>query len=279
METRIKRISAEDKHTGFHFSELREYRYLIALFVKRDLFAIYKQTLLGPAWFALQPILMTLVFTLVFGLLVRLPTDGYPAFIFYFSGLVCWNSFSINLSKIANTFLDNAPVFGKVYFPRLTAPIATVCSNFSITLIQYALLLIIAAAYGIGGTAIPVTYRIVFTPFLLMQSAMLGSGFGLLIAAGTVRYRDLIYFLAFALTLWMYATPVIYPFGIIPARFHALMYLNPMTGMVVNFKYCIFGIGSPNLPSLLYSFVFTVAIVLLGVWTYGKAQKNFVDTI
>lgn len=279
METRIKRAGANGGKKDSLFFNTLEYRYLISLFVKRDLFAIYKQTILGPMWFALQPIMMTLTFTLVFSLVAKLPTDGYPAFIFYFSGLVCWNCFSLITNKISNNFLDNIAVFSKVYFPRLTAPIASTISNFTVSLIQYGIVLIVALFYIAGGTAIPITYRIVFSPFLLMLAAVMGFSFGLLFAAGTVKYHDLIHLLTFAMTLWMYATPVIYPLSMIPERFQSLLYLNPMTGVVLNFKYCLFGIGQANIPALLYSIAVTAVVLVAGIFSYGKAQKNFVDTI
>ena len=279
MEERVKHISASSKGSGTSFKELIEYKYLIRLFVKRDLFAIYKQTILGPAWFAIQPIMTTLVFTLVFGFIARIPTNGYPAFIFYFSGLVCWNCFSIIMNKVSNTFIENTGVYSKVYFPRLTAPIAASISSFTITLIQLSILILVAIGYTISGTPIPMTYRVVFAFMLLLVSAAMGFGFGLLVAAGTVKYRDLIYFLSFAMLLWMYATPVIYPLDMIPERFQLLLFSNPMTGIVVNFKYFLFGIGSPNLLALLYSIVFAVCVILIGIACYSKAQKNFVDTI
>ncbi len=279
MEERVKHISASSKGSGVSLKELKEYKYLIRLFVKRDLFAIYKQTILGPAWFALQPIMTTLVFTLVFGFIARIPTNGYPAFIFYFSGLVCWNCFSIIMNKVSNTFIENTGVYSKVYFPRLTAPIAAAISSFTITLIQLAILILVAVGYSVSGTPIPMTYKVLFALFLLIIAAGMGFGFGLLVAAGTVKYRDLIYFLSFAMLLWMYATPVIYPLEMIPQRFQFLLFCNPMTGIVVNFKYFLFGIGAPNVLSLLYSTAFALCVIIAGIACYSKAQKNFVDTI
>jgi lipopolysaccharide transport system permease protein len=278
MKKRQKRLAARNTN-GDGLLNTLEYRYLIGLFVKRDLFAIYKQTILGPLWFTLQPLLTTLTFTIVFGLFAQIPTGGYPPFIFYFSGIVCWNCFSIIAIKISNSFIENMPVFSKVYFPRLTAPIAATISNFTISLIQYVILLIVAVIYIVSGTAIPITYRIVFTPFLMLLAALMGLGIGLLFAAGTVKYRDLLHLLTFAMTLWMYATPIIYPMEMIPAAYRFLLYLNPVTGVVVNFKYCLFGIGQADLPSLLYSIVFTAVVLLVGVVGFEKVQKNFVDTI
>lgn len=279
MQSNIKIIDARGKSSKINFRELKEYRYLIALFIKRDMFTIYKQTVLGPLWFILQPILTTLVYTVVFGFIAKLPTNGYPAFLFFFSGIICWNAFAVVMNRISNSFLENTGVFSKVYFPRLTAPIAATIASFSITLVQLAVLILVAVYYMISGFHVSITFLTVVSPLLLVLASLLGLGFGLLVAAGTIKYRDLINFLSFAMLLWMYATPVIYATDLIPERFRMLLFLNPLSGVVVNFKYFLFGIGEANIGALLYSIVFAAAVLFAGVHCYQKAQKNFVDTI
>ena len=191
--------------------ELWKYRDLIALFVRRDFVSVYKQTILGPLWFLLQPLFSTVVFTIIFGRIAHIPTDGLPQSLFYMAGIVTWNYFSACLTKTSDTFVVNANIFGKVYFPRLTVPVSVVITNLVTFAIQFGLFLLFICYYSLQGAAIKPNVYIFLTPLLLVQMAALGLGFGILVSSMTTKYRDLAYVVTFGVQLWMYATPVVYP--------------------------------------------------------------------
>lgn len=259
--------------------EIWNYRDLIFLFVKRTFVSQYKQTILGPAWAVIQPLLTTIVFTVVFGGLAGLPTDGVPGFLFYMCGTICWNYFSSNITVTSNTFVSNAAIFGKVYFPRLVLPISTVITNlisFSIQLITF---LIFWAVYWLKRTAVNPNWFLFMLPLLLLQMAMLSLGFGIIISALTTKYRDLTMLVGFGVQLWMYATPVAYSSSLIPPKWLGLYMLNPMTPIIEMFRCGFLGTGSVNMSYYLISWFLTLLILVIGVLLFNKVEKTFMDTV
>lgn len=259
--------------------ELWDYKDLIFLFVKRTFVSQYKQTILGPAWAVIQPLLTTLVFTVVFGGIAGLPTDGIPSFLFYMCGTICWNYFSNNITVTSTTFVSNAAIFGKVYFPRLVLPISTVITNLISFSIQLCTFLIFWIVYIFRGYSIhPNRYLLLF-PILLMQMAMLSLGFGIIISALTTKYRDLAMLVSFGVQLWMYATPVAYSSTLIPEKWIGLYMLNPMTPIIETFRYGFLGAGTIDLKYSVISWVVTLFILFVGILLFNKVEKTFMDTV
>ncbi|HKZ43632.1 MAG TPA: ABC transporter permease [Anaerolineales bacterium] len=259
--------------------ELWQARDLILLFVRRDFVAVYKQTILGPLWYLIQPLLTTITFTFIFGNIANLPTDGLPSFLFYMSGTVIWTYFASCLTKTSETFVSNANLFGKVYFPRLAVPVSILISNLIAFAIQFALFILFIAYFMLRGTLITPNWWILFTPVLLLMMAGLGLGFGILISSMTTKYRDLRFLVQFGVTLLMYATPVIYPVSSIPQQFQWIILANPMTSIVEAFRYAFLGAGSLNPSHLLYSFGFMLVAVLLGTLVFNRVEQTFMDTV
>jgi len=259
--------------------ELWKYRDLVLLFVRRDFVSVYKQTILGPLWYLIQPLLTTITFTVIFGGIANLPTDGLPQFLFYMSGTVIWTYFSDCLTKSSNTFVGNANLFGKVYFPRLAVPVSILISNLITFGIQFGLFLVFMAFFALNGSAVRPNIWILFSPVLVLMMAGLGLGFGIIISSLTTKYRDLRFLVTFGVSLLMYATPVIYPVSAIPARFQTLIRLNPMTPIVETFRYAFLGAGSVQALQLLYSFGFMVVIVILGAVMFNRVEATFMDTV
>jgi len=262
-----------------NLTELWRYRDLILLFVRRDFLAIYKQTILGPIWFLLQPVLMTLMFTVVFGKIAQLPTDGLPQVLFYMSGIVSWNYFANCLNKISDTFVSNAAIFGKVYFPRLAIPISVVLTNLLTFAIQFVLFLAFMLYFYLGGSSIKPNAWIFLIPILLVQMAALGLGVGILISSMTTKYRDLTFVVTFGVQLWMYATPIVYPMSRIPAKWQWVMALNPMASVIETFRYAFLGAGSIRVWQLGLSFGMTVVLLTIGVILFSRIEKTFMDTV
>jgi len=262
-----------------NLKEIWDYRDLIFLFVKRSFVSQYKQTILGPVWAVIQPLLTTIVFTVVFGGLASLPTDGVPTFLFYMCGTICWNYFAGNITVTSNTFVANAAIFGKVYFPRLVLPISTVITNlisFSIQLIAFLFLWLV---YLLKGTLVYPNWCLLLLPLLLLQMAMLSLGFGIIISALTTKYRDLTMLVGFGVQLWMYATPVAYASSLIPEQWLGLYMLNPMTPIIEMFRFGFLGAGTVNISYCLISWVVTILILVLGVLLFNKVEKTFMDTV
>lgn len=261
------------------FNDLWRYRDLLLMFVKRDFVSFYKQTILGPLWFFIQPIFTTIVFTFVFGNLAGISTDGLPQYLFYLSGITAWNYFSDCLTKTSTVFRDNAGIFGKVYFPRLIMPLSIVVSNLVRFGVQLLLLIVMMVYFGIKGASFEVTPAIVCFPFLVILMALLGLGLGLIITAMTTKYRDLTFLVTFGVQLLMYGTTVIYPLSAAPEKYKTIIELNPMTGIIEAFRYCFLGKGEFTLASIGYSTICTLIVMLLGIVIFNKTEKNFVDTI
>ncbi|MCQ2122844.1 MAG: ABC transporter permease [Fibrobacter sp.] len=263
------------------FKELWQYRDLYRMFVKRDIVTWYKQTILGPLWFFIQPIMTTIMFMVVFGGIAKISTDGLPQPLFYLAGICLWQYFAESLSQTSKTFIDNANVFGKVYFPRLVVPMATVTSNLVRLAIQMGLFLIVSAYYMIFTSA-PVHPNIyaLLTPVLILILAGLALGFGILFSSLTTKYRDLTFLLSFIVQLWMYATPVIYPMSTITdPRLKMLMQANPLSSIMETFKFGMLGVGEFSWCALGYSAAFAAILLALGIIVFNRIQKTFMDTV
>lgn len=262
-----------------NIKEIWDYKDLIFLFVKRTFVSQYKQTVLGPAWAVIQPLLTTLVFTVVFGGLAGLPTDGIPGFLFYMCGTICWNYFSTNLTVTSTTFVSNAAIFGKVYFPRLVLPISTVITNLISFIIQLCTFLIFWMVYMFNGYSIHPNWCVLLFPLLLIQMAMLSLGFGIIISALTTKYRDLAMLVSFGVQLWMYATPVAYSSTLIPEAWIGIYMINPMTPIIETFRYGFLGAGTIDLKYSLLSWGVTLLVLFVGVILFNKVEKTFMDTV
>ena len=274
-------IRPEERLLHVDFAELWRYRNLFAMFVRRDIVTIYKQTILGPLWFFIQPILTTIMYMVVFGGIAGISTDGLPQPLFYLSGICLWHYFADCLNKTSGTFRANAHLFGKVYFPRLVVPLSTVTSNLVRLLIQMLLFGAVFAYYRVFTDA-PVhpTALVFLTPVLILLLAGLGLGFGIVFSSFTTKYRDLTYLLSFFVQLWMYATPVIYPLSTIKsAKVRSVMLANPVTAIIETFKYGVLGVGSFSWRALGYSAAFCVVLLSLGIVIFNHTQRRFIDTV
>lgn len=263
------------------FRELWQYRDLYRMLVKRDIVVWYKQTILGPLWFFIQPILTTIMFMIVFGGIAKIGTDGIPQPLFYLAGICLWNYFAESLNQTSNTFIQNSALFGKVYFPRLVVPFATVTSNLVRLGIQLLLFVFVYLyfAFFTEATVAPNLY-ICLVPFLILLLSGLALGFGVLFSSLTTKYRDLTFLLSFLVQLWMYATPVIYPLSTIEnPTLKTLMLLNPMTAILETFKYAVLGVGQFRFEYLTYSALFTLFIMAIGIVVFNKVQRTFMDTV
>jgi len=259
--------------------ELWKYRDLTGLFVRRDFVSVYKQTILGPLWFLIQPILTTITFTVIFGRIAKMPTDGLPQFLFYMSGTVVWTYFSDCLNKTSNTFITNSQLFGKVYFPRLTVPISILISTLIAFIIQFILFLGFTLFFWLKGADIKPNAWVLFTPVLLVMMAGLGLGCGIIVSSLTTRYRDLRFLVAFGVQLWMFATPIIYPVSSIPEPYQMLIKANPITPIIETFRYAYLGAGTVSIPNLLYSAGFMLVVLTIGILLFNRVEATFMDSI
>lgn len=260
--------------------ELWHYRDLIWLFVRRDFVAQYKQTVLGPVWHFIQPLFTTVIYLFIFSRLAKLPTDSIQPVLFYLSGITVWNYFSTSLTSTSNTFVGNAAIFGKVYFPRLVIPLSSVISNIVRFCIQFLLLLIAMVWYQFHGSPILFGINWLVIPLLVVLLAGIGLGCGIIISSFTTKYRDFAVLLTFAVQLLMYVTPVIYPLSFFNnSQYKWIINLNPITPVVEAFRYCLFGRGTITSSSILYSVGFMVISLAAGVMFFNKVEKTFMDTV
>lgn len=259
--------------------ELWDYRDLIYMYVKRDIVTFYKQTIMGPLWFIIQPILTTVMFMYVFGNLAGLSTDGIPKPLFYFTGILIWNYFADCLTRNSKTFIENQGVFGKVYFPRLVVPISITISNLVRFFIQFGIFLIIYFYYIFTGASVMPNFHAFLIPLLIVMAAGLSLGFGIIFSSLTTKYRDLTFLLQFGVQLWMYITPVIYPLNSIAPEKQWIVQLNPMTSIIETFKYGSIGTGAFSWLWLAYSFVFMIILLITGIVVFNKVEKGFMDTV
>jgi len=277
-QNRILEIKPQNSVFNLHLKDVWEYRDLLWLLVRRDFVSFYKQTILGPLWFFIQPIFTTIVFTVIFSSLAKLSTNGAPPALFYLAGTVAWNYFSDCLTKTSTVFKDNANIFGKVYFPRLIMPLSIIFSNlvkFGVQLILFVLMLF----YYLLEHRVQPNWYILLFPVVVFLMAILGLGIGLVVTALTTKYRDLAFIVTFGMQLLMYATPVIYPLAAAPAKYRTLITLNPMSGLIETFRYGFLGTGQFYTGAFTYSVVASIIIFILGLIVFNKVEKNFVDTV
>ncbi len=264
-----------------HLADIWRYRDLLWLFVRRDFVAVYKQTILGPIWFFIQPLLTTATFTIIFSGVAKLSTDGLPPLLFYLAGTTPWNYFATSVTKTSSTFLSNAGLFGKVYFPRLITPLSVVISTLIQFGIQFILLVVVLIWYLWKGVAIQPNWVgiLALTPLLLALLAGFGLGFGIIVSSLTTKYRDLSFLVNFGVQLAMYGTPVVYPLSMVPDKYRVWLDLNPMTGIIEAFRTVYLGTGSFSWNSLGYSTIFTLVVLSVGVVIFNRVEKTFMDTV
>ena len=281
-------IKPKDKLLSVDFAELWRYRDLASLFVKRNIITQYKQTILGPLWYVVQPALTVIMYMVVFGNIAGIPTDGIPQPLFYLAGTCMWQYFADCLTKTSNTFVDNAGIFGKVYFPRLVMPVSTVISNLLRFGIQFGFFVIVYLLYAVfnPGCSAHFTWYALLFPLLLVMMAGLALGFGILISSMTTKYRDLQILFSFIVQLWMYATPIVYPLSqtrgkvILGLDVYKIMCINPVTPVIETFKHGFLGCGEfVGWGWLAYSFVFMALLLAFGIIVFNKVQKSFMDTV
>lgn len=277
--TWVEKIAPRNKTFDLRLGEVWRYRDLLGLMVRRDFVAVYKQTILGPIWFFLQPILTTIIYTVIFGKIAKIPVDGLPKMVFYLAGITMWNYFADCLTKTASVFRDNASVFGKVYFPRLIIPLSIIVSNLVKLAIQLGLFLIIWGYYIYNGANIHPNVYILLTPILIIILALMGLGSGMIITSLTTKYRDLVFLLTFGVQLLMYATPVILPMSFIPKKYLFIIHANPISSIIETFRFAFTGAGNFSWGALIYSSVFSIIILFIGMIVFNRVEKNFMDTV
>lgn len=271
-------IDADHSLLDLKLKEVWRYKDLVYMFVKRDFVSSFKQTILGPIWFFINPILTTIVYLVIFGRIAKLPTDGAPPLLFYLAGVTLWNYFSSSLLATSSTFTGNAGIFGKVYFPRLVTPLSIVISNLMRFGVQFLLFILAWAYYFNKGEAHPNIW-VLATPLLILLMALFALGVGMIFSSLTTKYKDLAMLLGFGVSLYMYATPVIYPVSSLPGFFKKLAYYNPLTGIFECFKYAWIGVGDFSPAMLGISTVIILILLMIGIVVFNKVEKSFMDTV
>ncbi len=275
-------ITNRRKLFDIDFKEMWRYRDLVFMYVKRDFVTFYKQTILGPIWYFIQPVFTTIMFMFVFGGIAGISTDGVPQAVFYMAGLLCWNYFADCFNRTSNTFSSNKGVFGKVYFPRLVVPLAGVISNLVKFGIQFFLFLCVYLYFVFQGTHFNINATIFLLPVYIIMLAAFGLGTGMLVSSLTIKYRDLNFLISFGIGLLMYATPVIYPLSVLKESHPEYLWLllaNPLTSILEAFKYAFTGVGMFSWTYLLYSFVVITVVFIWGLLVFNRVQRNFMDVI
>ena len=271
-------ISSEHSLFKLNLREVWDYRDLVYMFVKRDFVSSFKQTILGPLWFFINPIFTTVVYLIVFGNIANLSTDGAPKILFYLAGVTLWNYFSSSLGGTSNVFVGNAGIFGKVYFPRLVMPITIVISNLMRFGVQFLLFLVVFFYYWYKGEVAP-NWWVLFTPIFILMMSLFALGVGMIFSSLTTKYRDLSMLLTFGISLYMYATPVIYPTSMLSAKIQPYAKYNPLTGIFEGFKYAWMGVGEFHPIMLVYSSVIILILLAIGTVIFNKVEKGFMDTV
>jgi lipopolysaccharide transport system permease protein len=273
-------IQPKTKLFQLNLGEVWKYKDLMMLFVKRDFVAQYKQTILGPLWHVIQPVFTTIVFLLIFGKIAQIPTDGIAPALFYMSGITIWNYFSSCLTATSSTFVANAGIFGKVYFPRLVIPLSTVISNMIKLGIQFLLLMVLIGWYAFKGYHYKLTTAILLVPLLVLLMALLGLGLGIIISALTTKYRDFTVLIGFTVQLLMYATPVAYPLSFLKEKSYAAWIgWNPLSPIVEGFRYSLFHSGIFQWQDLIYSSIVIFCFLIFGLWLFSRVERTFMDTV
>lgn len=270
----------ESKHSllDINLKELWHYRDLLVLFVRRDFVTVYKQTILGPLWFFIQPLLTTITFTIIFGNVAQLSTDGAPKIVFYMAGITLWNYFSTCLTSVSGVFNANAGIFGKVYFPRLIMPLTIVISNLMKFGVQFLLFIGFVGYFALQKQIQPNSW-ILLTPFIIVLMALISMGIGLILSSMTTKYKDLNQLIGFGVQLFMYATPVIYPSSSVPQNYQWVVELNPLVGLFDYMRSAYLGVGAFTISDLVYPSLFSIVILVLGVIVFNRTQKTFMDTV
>lgn len=272
-------IKAESSLFAINFREIWHYRDLLFMLVKRDFITFYKQTILGPLWFIVQPLLTTLIFVILFGNIAKLSTDGIPQLAFYLAGITIWNYFAESLTKTSSVFTANASIFGKVYFPRLIMPLSIVASSLLKFAVQFALFILVVLYYSFVAQSIQPNIWILFTPVLILLMALFALGVGMIFSSLTTKYKDLTFLLAFGIQLFMYITPVVYPSSALPEKFQILAKINPLSSIFECFRYAYLGTGTFTIADLLISTLVIVFLFFAGVLVFNKVEKSFMDTV
>lgn len=272
-------IKAQNTLFSINFKEVWHYRDLLLMLVKRDYVTFYKQTILGPIWFFIQPLMTTVVYLVLFGQIAKLSTDGAPQIAFYLAGITIWNYFSEALTKTSTVFKDNANLFGKVYFPRLIMPLSIVCSSLMKFTIQFGLFIVVVLYFTFINPKIHPNLWILLTPFLVLLMATFALGLGMIFSSLTTKYKDLVFLLTFGIQLFMYATPVVYPSSAMPIKFSWLLHINPLTGIFECFRYAYLGTGSFQPIDLIISTILIGILFFIGIVIYNKVEKSFMDTV
>lgn len=277
--SKISTITSSRNLFNLNLNEIWYYRDLFILFIKRDITVTYKQTILGPLWFFIQPLLTTLMFLLVFWRIAGIPTDGVPPILFYMGGIIIWNYFSDCLRLTSDTFVKNASLFGKIYFPRIITPLSVISSNLVKFGIQFLLFIGIFFYYYFSDARIQPNITLFLFPFYIIILAIMALGFGLIISAMTTKYRDLTFLVQFGIQLWMYITPVIYPVSQIPEKYKWVIMGNPVSSIVESFKYGFTGSGNFNLIGILYSGIFSIVLFSVSVAVFNRTERTFMDSV
>ena len=273
-------ISSKYKWYNLNLKELFKYIDLIILLVKRDFVVFYKQTILGPLWYILQQVINTIIFTIIFGKIANIPTDGLPPFLFYMSGNIIWLYFATCLNLTSATFASNSKIFGKVYFPRLVVPISYILISLVQFFLQFSIFILFLIYYNFNGVNLNFTYySFIFLPLIILLTAFLSIGFGIFLSSLTTKYRDLTFVLNFGIQLWMFATPIVYPLSLVSEKYKIFFYFNPMTFVVESFRGVFFGLDSISILSLIISFSMGILVFFIGIILFNKVEKNFMDTI
>ncbi len=276
-------ISSKKRAVDFNLKELWHYKDLLLLFVKRDIVTFYKQTVLGPIWFVIQPLITSVIQFIIFSKIAAIPSDGVPYFLFVLAGNIVWFYFSDCLKATSETFTSNQNIFGKVYFPRIIMPLKVAVSNLIKFGIQFVFFLIVLFYYIYQGAPIHLNSLVLFLPLLLLVIAFIALGTGMIISSLTVKYRDLNFVVTFGISLFMYITPIVYPTTLVlekvDKKYHSLIYMNPLTGLFDFFKYAFLGSGTIDFWSIVYSVVFSLVIMFLGLLVFTKTEKSFIDVI
>jgi lipopolysaccharide transport system permease protein len=272
-------IRPKSRLLDLNIRELIHYRDLIGLLVRRDLAGTYKQTILGWLWFIVQPLFMTFIYTFVFGGIAKIGTDTIPSPLFYFGGTILWTYFSQNLLKCSDTFNANSGLFSKIYFPRLTMPLSYIATSALSLGVQFIALAVFYAYYLVTGYHFEPTLWLIAVPFLVLQLGVLGTGIGITISALTTKYRDLKQLLGFGISLWMYATPIVYPLSQVPAKWRWVFVVNPVSPVIETFRFALFGRGNPDILGLGWSVVATILFFVLGLSVFRYSERTFVDVV
>ncbi len=272
-------IKSDTSLLSINFKELWHYRDLLLMLLKRDFITFYKQTILGPIWFFVQPILTALIYLVLFGQVAKLSTDGLPQLAFYLSGITIWNYFSDSLTKTSSVFQTNASIFGKVYFPRLIMPLSIVFSGLLKFIIQFGLFIIVVLYYTFIEKTIQPNIWVLATPLLILLMAAFALGLGMIFSSMTTKYKDLSFLLTFGIQLYMYATPVVYPISAMPEKYRWIVNANPLTGIFECFRYGYLGSGHFDPYSLVFSTIFITILLVFGVVIFNKVEKSFMDTV